>query len=310
MFAQVKMKPRERTLLALRGLSVGDAFGENFFSTPAAVVTRVLPPGPWRWTDDTHMALSIVEILLTHDGIDQEQLAKAFARRYGEAPWRGYAGGARQLLQRLREGGDWRLEALRLFGQGSYGNGAAMRAAPIGAWFSGQPERAAAEARKSAMVTHAHPEGQAGAIAVAVAAALMANDPPLTREAFLQTVIALTPPGLTQDRLRLALMIRPSEWQRAVEALGTGQQVAAFDTVPFCLWVCTTVGPDYEVALWMTAAGRGDVDTTCAIVGGILGAATIAIPPAWLAAREPLPPEFELRPPSNELPSGPYLVRE
>jgi len=259
-------------LLSLRGLSVGDAFGENFFFAPEALVTRALPPGPWRWTDDTHTALSIVEILLNHDGIDQDQLAQAFARRYGEAPWRGYAGGARQLLQRLREGGDWRVEAPRLFGQGSYGNGAAMRVAPIGAWFSGQPERAAVEAGKSAVVTHAHPEGRAGAVAVAVAAALMAEYPQLGRQTFLQAIIALTPPGLTQDRLRLALTIESAAWQRAVEELGTGQQVATFDTVPFCLWVCATVGSDYEAALWLTAAGRGDVDTTCAIVGGILGA--------------------------------------
>jgi ADP-ribosylglycohydrolase len=295
------MTPRERTLLSLRGLSVGDAFGENFFFAPEAVVTRALPPGPWRWTDDTHMALSIVEILLNHDGIDQDQLAQAFARRYGEAPWRGYAGGARRLLQRFREGGDWRVEAPRLFGQGSYGNGAAMRVAPIGAWFSDQPERAAVEAGKSAVVTHAHPEGQAGAMAVAVAAALMADYPHLGRKAFLQAIIALTPPSLTQDRLRLALTIEPTDWQRAVEELGTGQQVATFDTVPFCLWVCATVGSDYEAALWLTAAGRGDVDTTCAIVGGILGAAAVAIPPAWLAVREPLPPEFEITALSGEL---------
>ncbi|MFO1434131.1 MAG: ADP-ribosylglycohydrolase family protein [Candidatus Competibacteraceae bacterium] len=295
------MTPRERTLLSLRGLSVGEAFGENFFFAPEAVVTYALPPGPWRWTDDTHTALSIVEILLSHGGIDQDQLAQAFARRYGEAPWRGYAGGARRLLQRLRGGGDWRVEAPRLFGQGSYGNGAAMRVAPIGAWFSGQPERAAVEAGKSAVVTHAHPEGRAGAVAVAVAAALMAEYPQLGRQAFLQAIIALTPPGLTQDRLRLALTIEPAAWQRAVEELGTGQQVATFDTVLFCLWVCATVGSDYEAALWLTAAGSGDVDTTCAIVGGILGAAAVTIPPAWLAAREPLPPEFEITAPSGRV---------
>jgi ADP-ribosylglycohydrolase len=177
-----------------------------------------------------------------------------------------------------------------------------MRAAPIGAYFSGNPERAAEEARKSAVVTHAHPEGQVGAMAVAVAAALMADYCAMTGKEFLQAVIALIPASLTRSQLRLALSIEGAELQRAIHMLGTGRQVAAFDTVPFCLWVCATAVADYETALWKTASGRGDVDTTCAIVGGILGAAAVTMPPAWLAAREPIPGEFEV----ESLKAGPY----
>jgi ADP-ribosylglycohydrolase len=48
---------------------------------------------------------------------------------------------------------------------------------------------------------------------------------------------------------------------------------------------------DYEAALWATAAGLGDVDTTCAITGGIVAARTgiDAAPALWLNLREPLP---------------------
>ena len=57
----------ENALLALEGLSVGDAFGECFFSAPGECLRkRELPSPPWAWTDDTHMALSIVETLQTH----------------------------------------------------------------------------------------------------------------------------------------------------------------------------------------------------------------------------------------------------
>jgi ADP-ribosylglycohydrolase len=244
----------------------------------------------------------VVETLLTHEEIDQDALAEAFVRRYRQESWRGYAPGAKRLLQILSDRGDWRLEASRLFGQGSYGNGAAMRAAPIGAYFSGNPGRAAEEARKSAVVTHAHPEGQVGAMAVAVAAALMADYGAMTGKEFLQAVMALIPASLTRSQLRLALPIEAAELQRAIHTLGTGRQVAAFDTVPFCLWVCATAAADYETALWKTASGRGDVDTTCAIVGGILGAAAVTIPPVWLAAREPIPGEFEVEP----VKAGPY----
>nr|HEX4313649.1 ADP-ribosylglycohydrolase family protein [Kofleriaceae bacterium] len=66
----------------------------------------------------------------------------------------------------------WRREAQGLFGgRGSYGNGAAMRASPIGAYFRDDLERVRDEAVRSAEPTHAHADGVAGAVAVAVAVA-------------------------------------------------------------------------------------------------------------------------------------------
>lgn len=72
---------------SLIGLSVGDAFGELFFThSPNATTAKKLPKGVWRWTDDTHMALSIVEILKEHGYIHQDALAKAFANRFSAEP--------------------------------------------------------------------------------------------------------------------------------------------------------------------------------------------------------------------------------
>lgn len=49
--------------------------------------------------------------------------------------------------------------------------------------------------------------------------------------------------------------------------------------------------PNYEQAHWLTTSGLGDVDTTCAMVGGIVALArgVERIPQAWREAREPLP---------------------
>jgi ADP-ribosylglycohydrolase len=58
--------------------------------------------------------------------------------------------------------------------------------------------------------------------------------------------------------------------------------------VPFCLWAAERHLDSYETALWTTASVLGDMDTTCAIVGGIVALAS-PIPAEWLAAREPLP---------------------
>ncbi len=56
-------------------------------------------------------------------------------------------------------------------GMGSFGNGAAMRIAPLGAYFADDLDRVAIEAERAAVITHTHPEAVAGAIAVALAAA-------------------------------------------------------------------------------------------------------------------------------------------
>ncbi len=276
-------------LRSLDGLSVGDAFGELFFRiSPYQSSSSVLPSGTWRWTDDTHMSLSIVEILKNYGYIEQDALAGAFARRFVEEPHRGYAGGATWLLGQIAHGGDWREISPRLFGTGSYGNGAAMRVAPVGAFFYGELDRAAQEARRSAVVTHAHPEGQAGAMAVAVAAAVAAKSPHPAGHDFLEETLPYVPEGITKDRIRRAMHIPPDDLHSAVKHLGTGKEVSAPDTVPFCLWSAAYHLEDFENALWWTVKGRGDCDTTCAIVGGIVALSAPEIPASWLAHREPL----------------------
>ncbi len=117
------------------------------------------------------MALSILENLIEHGAIDQDRLARSFADRYDYA--RGYGPAMHRVLREISDGRDWRLVAAAEFGgQGSYGNGAAMRVGPIGAWFAEDLDAVIDHARRSAEVTHAHPEGVAGAIATALAVAL------------------------------------------------------------------------------------------------------------------------------------------
>jgi ADP-ribosylglycohydrolase len=283
------LMPMDEALISLEGLSVGDAFGENFFALPPEfLLTRTLPPSPWPWTDDTHMALSIVEILERSGRIDQDALAGAFARRFRSDPFRGYGEGAARLLRRISLGEDWREAAPSIFAGGSYGNGAAMRAAPIGGYFKGDPSRAAAEALLSAEVTHSHPEGRAGAMAVAAAAAIAADSRHPVGERFLREILGLVTAGVTRNRIELSIDIPKDAHMEAVERLGTGVDISAQDTVPYCLWCAAHCLHDFEEALWWTAGGLGDCDTTCAIVGGIV-ALSASVPPSWIERREPLP---------------------
>jgi ADP-ribosylglycohydrolase len=124
------------------------------------IAERALPKPPWTYTDDTEMALAILEVLQHHGGIDQEELARVFARRYRANPCRGYGGTAHGILEDLGAGVPWQVAASGVFdGMGSMGNGGAMRVAPLGAYWADDYTAVVEHARASAMVTHAHPEG-------------------------------------------------------------------------------------------------------------------------------------------------------
>lgn len=280
---------KQRTLRSLEGLSVGDAFGERFFGYPDQVVpliqARSLPEGIWEWTDDTAMGLSVVRTLGQHGRVDSSSLALAFAREYAREPRRGYGRGAVQVLSAIQNGSDWRGAARALFGgMGSHGNGAAMRAGPVGAYFAHDLPRCVLEAERSAEVTHAHPDGRAGAIAVALAAAWAVSG----SGSLLEAVLTHTPDGRVRDGLRRALDLPNCSPVEAAAQLGSGREVSAADTVPFALWCAAHHPDDYPQALWATVSGLGDRDTTCAIVGSIV-ALRSPVPPEWLRRREPLP---------------------
>ncbi|MFB7499029.1 ADP-ribosylglycohydrolase family protein [Streptomyces sp. NPDC056161] len=283
----------ERALASLRGLAVGDALGSQFF-VPAnhpLLSRRELPPGPWQWTDDTEMACSVVAVLAAHRHIDQDVLAHSFAAHHDFD--RGYGPAVNRLLRLVREGHDWRELAAGLFdGQGSWGNGAAMRIAPLGAWYADDPEQAARQAEISAYTTHRHREAAAGAMAVAAAAALVAApDGPPSAEALLDGVVALVPESAVAEGLRRARdMLDQVDADAVAAVLGCGRRTSAHDTVPFALWSAARALGDYEAAFWTTAQVGGDVDTTCAIVGGVLAAGGAGRPPAeWLKRAESLP---------------------
>jgi ADP-ribosylglycohydrolase len=291
------MNPIDRACVSLEGLSVADAFGEQLLHSGSqarveALSDRRTPAAKrWIWTDDTAMAFTIVEFLRTHGAIDPEALAVALAKRYAVEPARGYGRGAHEVLSAIATGTPYDVAARTLFnGQGSCGNGGGMRSAPVGAYFTGDLKAVVDQAARSASPTHAHSEGAAGAIAVAVAAAAVfggERDP----RALLETVVAHTPAGATRDGVRRSITMLRAEPITVAAELGNGSHVMAADTIPFAVWCAATHLGDYSSALWACGEVGGDVDTTCAIVGGIVvGSVGVdGIPAAWRSAREPLP---------------------
>ncbi|MBT2388915.1 ADP-ribosylglycohydrolase family protein [Streptomyces sp. ISL-1] len=283
----------ERALDSLRGLSVGDALGSQFFvpSNYPLLKRRELPPGPWQWTDDTEMACSVLAVLAAHGRVDQDALARSFAEHHDFD--RGYGPAVNRMLRLIREGGDWRELAAGLFqGQGSWGNGSAMRIAPLGAWYASDPEQATHQAEISSYTTHQHREAVVGAMAVAAAAALAANPAGQPGPAeLLDGVVALVPRSAVGAGLRRARdMLDYDDAGTVAAVLGSGRRTSAHDTVPFALWSAARSLGDFERAFWTTAQVGGDVDTTCAIACGVVAAGKSGQPPAaWLEQTETLP---------------------
>ncbi|GIE92185.1 ADP-ribosylglycohydrolase family protein [Actinoplanes regularis] len=287
---------RVAALTALRGLALGDAFGETWLLRPADLVEtaldeRRLADGPWPWTDDTAMALSVLRILDRHGHVDQDALAVAFADAYAADPYRSYGGSMHEVLRSIRQGEPWAVVTRRKFdGMGSWGNGAAMRVAPLGAWFADDLGTVVAEAARSAEVTHAHPEAVAGAVAVAVATAASVGG--VEGGELIEAVVARTPDGEVASRLRRVARVALSADPRHVAGMvGCGERISAVDTVPYAVWCAAAHLDDLTEALWATARAGGDVDTTCAIVGGIVAGRTglDGVPADWASACEPLP---------------------
>ena len=287
-------------LETLEGLSVGDAFGEALSYQHSRAhdfeARRELMPETVRFTDETAMDLGIFEGLATLKTIDQDALAWIFSKNFKSDPERGYGKMTRGLLTEISTGGSWRPLSAAAFGRGSYGNGSAMRVAPVGAYFFEALGRVCTAASESAQVTHFHPEATAGTIALAIAVAEAVNHRKLAPEKAVsriwQRVIEFTPDGITARALRLAhsfdIRTKPSE---AAKAVGCGCEVSCQDTVPFAIWNACRCIHDFREELLSTVDVGGDCDTNAAIVCGIVAAYGTAacIPENWRTARERLP---------------------
>ena len=121
------------------------------------------------------MMIGVAESLIGSRGFDGEDMAFTFTRNYELEPYRGYGPGPPRVFRLIRAGVAWDEAAQELYREGSYGNGSAMRIAPVGVFYHGNPEVLREVAYKSSRITHAHDLGKEGAALQAYAVALATN---------------------------------------------------------------------------------------------------------------------------------------
>jgi ADP-ribosylglycohydrolase len=286
---------------SLKGISIGDAFGESFFGETNEMLNhihqRTIPKTSWEFTDDTVMAIAVYEQLEESQEIEQNQLAKSFSVNHDKDVNRGYGATARRILREVGEGGDWKEISNGVFeGMGSMGNGASMRVSPIGAFYFDDLEKVKELAIKSAEVTHSNIEGITGAIAVAVATAIATKSKieniEISPIEFIEKIANELPDTDTKSKIKKSLAVPYHFNTETVKTiLGNGTKIMVQDTVPFSIWCSAYNLTNFEEAIWKAVSVLGDRDTICAIVGGITIMSTNEeIPNDWIESVE----DFEL----------------
>lgn len=295
-----KHSSHNRAYKSISHLSIGDAFGESFFgptdTIKQAIRQRSIPTTSWEFTDDTIMSIAVYLNLRSYDRISPEALATAFANNYNLDPRRGYGATAGSMLRNPDFPANWKKMSSEIFeGMGSMGNGAAMRSAPIGAFFYNDLSTVKENARLASIVTHSNEEAIAGAQAVAVATALATRvgkgEVEYSPEQFIDSVVAELGDTDTRAKVKKSLSVPSSYSIETVRTiLGDGTRMLSQDTVPFAIWCAAHHLHNFEEALWKAVSILGDRDTICAIVAGIvsMSAAPKTVPILWQNSVEPI----------------------
>jgi len=271
--------PRSKFVGCLIGSAVGDALGSSFEGFSG------------RWTDDTHMMIGVAESLIANKGFDGSQMAQTFVKNYELEPWRGYASGPPQVFRWIRSGVAWDEAAKRLFGgAGSYGNGAAMRVAPVGVFYYDDPEQLRSVAYGQSRITHVHELGMEGAAIQAYAVALAVNVDPssgLDSHAFLRKLEDFTHNEVYKQKLERAWkLLGETNKVKIVRELGNG--VEAYNSVPTAIYCFLRNWNSFEDSVLYAVSLGGDTDTIGAMTGAISGAyhGVEAIPEQWKSRLE------------------------
>ena len=196
------------------------------------------------FTDDTVLTVAVADSIL--NGIDFAESIKSYALKY---PFLPYGGSFRRWMSA------WENKPYN-----SFGNGSAMRVSPVGFAYD-SIEEVLHQAKRSAEVTHNHPEGIKGAQATALA-------------------VFMARSGADKETIRKEIEDRfDYDLNRSVETIRPTYQfdVSCQGSVPESI-IAFLDADDYETAVKNAISLGGDADTMACIAGGIAQAYYKIIP--------------------------------
>ncbi len=295
----------DRFVGALLGGAMGDALGRPYEGSHRRSLD---PPTALRYgghlpgsiTDDTEQTILVAESLLDVGYLDPEDIARRLVLWLPRGTGKGTA--TVHAVLRLGEKVPWYLA-----GEDSAGNGAAMRAGPVGLWWHRDAGRLRRDATLLSLPTHRHPTGVAGAVALATAIAyLVLSDarqfaPLSLAEAMARAISGLEPEELAERRdsssrttlagrlLEVPALLGLADDEVLLHRLWSGAFV--IESLPAALYCFLRHPRDFEQGVALAIAAGHDTDTVASFVGAMFGAlhGAAALPEhlvAGLAVRE------------------------
>ena len=226
------------------GAIAGDIIGSVFEWNNVKTIDFPLFCKESDFTDDSVLTLATMYAIVKQK--DYSEAYQSFSRKY---PGRGYGGSF----------SSW-IHSNNPKPYNSWGNGSAMRVNPVG-WYANSYEDVMSEAKRSAEVTHNHPEGIKGAQATALAIYMARNGKP--KEEIKKTI----EDTFSYNLSRKIDDIRP-DYRFDESCQGT---------VPEAI-IAFLESTDFENAIRLAISLGGDSDTLACITGGIAEAYYKEIP--------------------------------
>lgn len=280
---------RSKFLGSLVGTAVGDALGASLEGwhtiEPSHIQSLSDKQKVLTYTDDTHMMIGVAESLIENKGFDGEHMAHRFIENYDREPWRGYGPGPPRVFRMIEAGEPWDRAAQSLYQGGSYGNGSAMRIAPVGSFYWDDPVKLREVAYGSSRITHTHELGEEGAALQASAVALATGLSPslvVDPEDLLGRLSSLIEHEVYKEKLsKIRELLGEEDKLKVVWELGNG--IEAFNSVPTAIYSFLAHPDSFEEAVVYAISLGGDTDTIGAMTGAIAGArlGVESIPETW-----------------------------
>jgi len=280
---------------SLLGAAMGDAVGAAWegrrMASEGEIELIARSSHPLRYTDDTHMTIGLAESLIECQGFNGKHMAERFIDNYSKEPWRGYGPGPPRVFGLIKGGMAWDEAAGHIYKGGSFGNGAAMRIAPVGLLFWNDHARLKEVAHLSSLITHSHVLGMEGATLQAMAIALaIAEDPdePLNTASFTSHLLGFATEDVYRSKIASfdILLGHPDDRQKVVNQLGHG--IEAFNSVPAAIFSFLAHPQDFTSTVVYAVSLGGDTDTIGSMAGAISGAylGIDGLPSGWLGRLE------------------------
>jgi len=267
---------RDRFKGSAIGTFIGDAMGRAVEGWPASAIQKSFgileEVSGGTYTDDTEMMMGIMESLCEVGRLDPGLTAQKFLDNF--TPGRGYGGRIYGVMDRLRRGIPWNKA-----GTDSWGNGSAMRIAPIGFFYFDDPIKLRKAAIQSSIITHKHPKGIAGAVvqatAVGIATRKGLEGEAIEVEGFIDHIIEDVGKIDREmvGQLEKIKGIRGGDLRENIDAIGSHYycDVSAIGAVPPAI-ASFLLSRGFKESVVTAVNCGGDTDTLGAMSGAIAGA--------------------------------------